>query len=89
MLVIKYQYLPLINGLKKAIKNNEIPIKDIISSWQNLRNQIENDLYSFNKMYNDETIDFCKKNIFTLIDYEIRKSEKSLQTQPLKNPDLK
>lgn len=73
MPVVKQHYLPLINSLKKRIINNEIPANEIINYWENLKIEIKNDVYNINKLYNKETIEFCEKRIFPMIDVEIEK----------------
>ncbi len=87
MPVINQHYLPLINSLKKKTYNNEIPINEIKLYWQTLRNQIESDLYNIGKLYNDETIEFCKKRIFPLIDIEIKKAEQTFSPQQIIKPN--
>ncbi len=82
MPVVENHYLPLFEGMKKhLLENSELSKENKINHWNEIRLQIETDLYSTGKMYNDETVEYCTKRLFPAIDLEIKKIEKTLPPQ--------
>lgn len=76
MPVVKYDYLPVLKGVEKYIRENpQLTISEKVLELERVINIIELDLYKVSNEYNDETKDYCKNTLIPEINAKIKAYE--------------